>query len=231
MPTLGPSRYSSSAVILNGWAPSAIAPVVLTQRQVAYVDAQAVAISPDSGLHGLSSTEPAIAAGANVASVSPANALNIHTATLPTLTAKSSIAPANAANGNTATSPTIAARASVSVASAIGGHSATSPTVAAKASLTAANANHALSATAPTITARAQAVAVLPASVGNGAASTSPAIAARSSVAENDNLIEISSTAPIFTAAQRRALRKPSPKRIRRSADYGFMPFPSRHFT
>jgi len=64
------------------------------------------------------------------AAVTPNNAAHTHTASSPTLSAKSSVTANSAAHSQTATSPSLAAQATISPDGAAHAHSATSPTIA-----------------------------------------------------------------------------------------------------
>lgn len=132
------------------------------------------------------------------ASVTPANAAHPHTASSPTLSAKSSVTPNSAAHSQTATSPSLAAQATISPDGASHGHSATSPTLATQSSVAPDDAAHATTSTSPTV---GVPVAISPDSAVSAHTASSPTIAANSSIAPDDSAHAHTASSPTVTTA------------------------------
>lgn len=148
-----------------------------------------------SASHGHTATSPTIAAKSVIAAD---NAAQAQTATSPTIAAKSAITPANADQSQTATSPTVAAKSVVAADSATQAHSATSPTVAAKSTIAADSASQAHTATSPTVAAKSTVAAD---SATQGHSATSPTLAVTSAVTPASATHTQTATSPTVVAA------------------------------
>lgn len=147
--------------------------------------------------HGLSTFTPWDTA--STPTVTASNASHAHSATSPTLAAKSTVACNSAAHAHSATSPTIAAISAVSPNNASHAHAATSPTISVSgaASVAPDNAAHDHSATSPSL---AAASSVAPASAGHGHTVTQPTLATASTVAPQNATHDHTATSPTLAA-------------------------------
>lgn len=119
-------------------------------------------------------------AGGSVPSVTPASAAHPHTASAPTVAAKSTTAPASSAHLQTASAPTLAAKSVAAPASVAHLHTGSSPSLAARNTAAPASSAHVTTASDPTV---GVPVIVAPDSASHTHTASSPAIAARNTAA------------------------------------------------
>jgi hypothetical protein len=125
--------------------------------------------------------------------ITPANTAHTHTASSPTLAAKSTVAPNSAANVHTATSPSIAAKSTIASSSAAHLNVASSPSIAAQSTVAPDSAAHIVTSTETTV---GTPVAITPADAAHITASSEPALAAKSAVTANGSAHVNSASSP-----------------------------------
>ncbi len=135
--------------------------------------------------------------GTAAPSVAVDSATHAHTASSPSLAAKSAVVVNAATHAQTASSPSLAAKSVVTVQTATHAHTASSPSLAAKSVVVVQNATHAQAATSPSVAANS--VVAVDATT-HAQTASSPSLAAKSAVSVNNAVHAPTSTSPTVAA-------------------------------